>query len=593
MSDIHAANAVVNTFTPILDVDTSGVFVRLTPSTIFRLKDTPFSRWYLKARFAHLNATPAGTAWFKQIPLESPSTTLMNFEPRNYQKIGIDRLALDPMSLFFDMGLGKTFMVLFYAMYLFEHKDKNFFLVVCPNSLIGEWQEQIATHIKADVFPQIFVLHGSNRNKEAAKLKVADSSRPIFAITTYHTLKTVSEKISMLPFSMFIADESSRIRYMSSAITKAAHNLRAKWPNACCVPLSGTPSTTKIEGYYSMFEFCWPGSTGFSNVFMFRKHFEIQKRFMITKINGKDKHIYYEKKEEWLNRNYPEGSTQTYAELGYSFSPSPRRANELPIIRVYDKTDGVQNLPQLQQMTERLAYSKQKEEVLTELPPKTYIVRTVEMCEEQRAAYHEVITTNRTVLENTVFSFNNMSSPHCKLHQIANGYLKNGDTLYWFPEQPKIDALDDLLDGAENEKVIIWVPFIPLLTRLEQHIRETRKEDVISIHGGVSVPKRQELIARFKDKNGVTRMLGNPAAAGEGLNLFMSHLQIFYTNWVRPDQRNQAEDRQHRMGQERGVMIYDLITRGTIEKKIHNDLKKKTEIEQTILSPQELLGVCQ
>lgn len=593
MSDIHAAAAAVNTFTPILDVDATGVFVRLTPSTIFRLKDTLFSRWYLKARFPHLNATPAGTAWFTRIPLENPSTTLMNFAPRNYQQIGIQRMALDPMSLFFDMGLGKTFMVLYYSMYLFERKNKNYFLIVCPNSLIGEWQEQIAIHLKASVNPQIFVLHGTNRNKEAAKVRVADPARPIFVLTTYHTLKTVAAKIEMLPFSMFIADEASRIRYMSSAITKAAHVLRARWPEARCIPLSGTPSTTKIEGYYSMFEFCWPNSTGFSNVFMFKKHFEIQKRFMITKIEGKDKHIFYEKKEAWLERNYPQGSEHTYAELGYSFSPSPRRANELPIIRVYDKTDGVQNLPQLQQMTERLAYSKKKEDVLTELPPKTYIVRSVEMSEEQRTAYHEVITTNRTVLENTVFSFNNMSSPHCKLHQIANGYLKNGNDIYWFPEQPKIDALDDLLDGAENEKVIIWVPFIPLLERLEHHIRETRKEDVISIHGGVSAAKRTELIARFKDKNGVARMLGNPAAAGEGLNLFMSHLQVFYTNWTRADQRTQAEDRQHRLGQERGVMIYDLITRGTIEKKIHNNLKKKTEIEQTILSPQELLGVCQ
>ncbi len=279
---------------------------------------------------------------------------------------------------------------------------------------------------------------------------------------------------------------------------------------------------------------------------------------------------------------------QTYAQLGYSFQMQSRDPLALPILRVYTKFDSIQNMEQLQGLTERNAYARKKEEVLTELPPKTYIIRSVEMSEEQRKAYHEVLTTCRTELEDKIFSFSNQNSPFAKLHQIANGYLKKNDDIYWFKQQPKLEALDTLLDESGEEQVIVWAPFIPLINRLYGHIKD-RGDAVEMLYGEVSNKRRDEIITAFKQKQ-LRCIVANPDVMGLGYNLAMSYIQAWITNWFKPDVRNQAEDRQHRLGQENGVMIYDFPSIGTIERKILKTLQKKIAIEDQILSIKDIIG---
>lgn len=589
MSDVAEPSSVVNTFTPILDVDSRGAFVRLPGARILRLHDTVFSRWYLRSRFKKMEATEAGKHWFSNTgPLNLLSTTLMKTKPREYQEIGLIRMLIDPMSLFFDMGLGKTFMILYHCMALFEHQNKNYFLIVCPHTLFLEWKEQIQKHITISADCQTFVLHGTKLKKEAANLRCANTAKPIFIFTSYHTLKNVSKILETLPISLFAADEASRMRYMKTAITKEIHALGQKLPNAFKIPLSGTPSTTEVEGYFSLYEWSRPGCTGFPSSFMFQKHFQKHKQFLVTKIDGEEKHVFYEKKEEWLARNYPKNSMKTYAELGYTFELQSRNPLALPIIRVYTKFDSIQNATQLQALTERNAYARKKEEVLPELPAKIYIVRQVEMSDEQRRAYHEILTTCRTELEDKVFSFSNQNSPFAKLHQIANGYLKKGDDIYWFKEQPKLEALDTLLDEAGEEQVIVWAPFIPLIDRLHRHILD-RGATVGKMYGNTTNKERDAIITAFKQKQ-LQYIVANPAVMGLGYNLAMSYIQAWITNWFKPDERSQAEDRQHRIGQENGVMIYDFPSIGTIERKILKTLQKKIEIEDQILSIKDLIG---
>ena len=582
MTDIKETPSSVNTFTPILDTDSRGAFVRLSPTRNLRIHDTLFSRWYLRSRFTQLNATDSGRAWFalKTLP-PMLETTWMNKPPREYQKIGLQRMRVDAMSLFFDMGLGKTFMFLHYCLALFEQQNKNYFLVVCPNNLFIEWKAQILEHVKTPELIQTYVLHGTKRAEASAALRTADPRRPIFIFTSYHTLKNVAEMLATLPITVWGCDESQNIRYMSTAITKVAHKLASKIPNSYRIPLSGTPSSTKVSGYFSLYEFAKPGCTGFSSEFMFNKHFEKQLQFLVTNIDGKERHVFYEKKDDWIEKNKP----------GFSWALQVHDPeSELPILRVYHKPVGVQNFDQLQQMTERWAYARKKEEVLPDLPEKTYIQKMIPLSAAQRKAYQDVLANSRTEIESTVFSFSNMSSPHSKLHQIANGYLKNSDgTIYWFDEQPKIEALDSFLNDAENEKVLIWVPFIPLLEKIVARIRE-RGEPVVTLHGSMTQRERDESVTTFKTSEEPVRWVGNPAAGGVGYNLAMSCVQLFYTNWHRPDQRNQAEDRQHRLGQTRGVMIYDFTSEGTLEIKLLNSLRKATNLEDRILTIRDLRG---
>ncbi len=294
MSDVAEPSSVVNTFTPILDVDSRGAFVRLPGSRILRLHDTRFSRWYLRSRFKKMEATDAGKLWFAASgPIKLQATSLMQTAPREYQEIGLIRMLIDPTSLFFDMGLGKTFMVLYHCMSMFEHQNKNYFLIVCPHTLFLEWKEQIEKHVKIASECQTFILHGTKLKKESARLRTANASKPIFIFTSYHTLKNVSKVLETLPISLFAADEASRMRYMKTSITKEIHDLGLKLPNAFKIPMSGTPSTTEVEGYFSLYEWSRPGCTGFTSAFMFKKHFQKEKQFLVTMINGIEKHVFY------------------------------------------------------------------------------------------------------------------------------------------------------------------------------------------------------------------------------------------------------------------------------------------------------------
>ncbi len=136
---------------------------------------------------------------------------------------------------------------------------------------------------------------------------------------------------------------------------------------------------------------------------------------------------------------------------------------------------------------------------------------------------------------------------------------------------------------------MIWVPFIPLLEKIAAHIR-ARGETVVTMHGGMTQKERNNAVTMFKDSTEPIRWVGNPTVGGVGFNLAMSYIQLWYTNWHKPDERNQAEDRQHRLGQTNGVMVYDFISEGTIELKILKAIRQATNIEDRILTIRDLMG---
>jgi non-specific serine/threonine protein kinase len=149
-----------------------------------------------------------------------------------------------------DMGLGKTIQTLSFLQHLKEKNGKLIALVVCPTTLLYNWQNELKKFTPSLSFQ---LHHGGTRSKSQL---FKDPVEVI--ITTYGTLRSDIKMFSEVKFDYVILDESQAIKNPSSKVTKAACLLQAT--NKLC--LSGTPLQNNTFDIYAQMNFLNPGMLG-------------------------------------------------------------------------------------------------------------------------------------------------------------------------------------------------------------------------------------------------------------------------------------------------------------------------------------------
>lgn len=558
------------------------------------LPDVPWSRWYLRACFKHLTATEQAQAWYAQHdPLKLPPIPGLQVSLWNNQKLGVNRMLFSNSCLFKDMGCGKTGCSIAFSLILYN-KGLNYFLVISPPTVFITWIDEIAKFIDPALHTETYIVHGPKKHKTLSELRTNSSKNPKFILTSYETLDNVRQALQTLPISVAFFDESSKVKNWEAKRTQTCHNFINSKPDIKRFCLSGTPSTKSCLGLFSQFELLGPGLSGHQSYISFEKRYAVSKLFAMVRLpHGKITRIDADDTSEtfprWLNEHNLPNSNVSYAELGYSFSQRPQGEKQIKILNLHKEQIKFINQDELHATTQRLAYTVYKDEIF-DLPPKTYVKRTLEMPEEQRKAYHELLETNRTVLASTPFSFHH-SSPYAKLHQIANGYCLNQDgSIHFFASQPKLTELEEIIEEAGDQKIIIWSTFRPQIAQAVNFIEQSLELETLELHGGVPNEKRKDVVHRFQDENGPSILVCNPEVGGMGLNLTCASLAVFMSNWFQPDVRKQAEDREHRPGQTKPVTIIDLLMRGTLEAGILRNTLKEINSERSILSMSILKG---
>ncbi len=160
-----------------------------------------------------------------------------------------------------DMGLGKTIQALSFLHYYKQHYGKLRALVVCPTTLIFNWENEIK---KFSPELSYRIHHGGERlrNKEALNdFEVI--------ITTYGTLRSDIKLLMDIPLDYVVLDESQAIKNPASKVTKAACLLRAK--HRLC--MSGTPLQNNTFDIFAQMNFLNPGMLG--SIEFFRQEFAI------------------------------------------------------------------------------------------------------------------------------------------------------------------------------------------------------------------------------------------------------------------------------------------------------------------------------
>ncbi|HAB98898.1 MAG TPA: ATP-dependent helicase, partial [Parachlamydiales bacterium] len=150
----------------------------------------------------------------------------------------------------------------------------------------------------------------------------------------------------------------------------------------------------------------------------------------------------------------------------------------------------------------------------------------------------------------------------------------------------KRDPLAELLPEARDsgQKVGIFSQYLEMLALIEKYLKK-KGIGFASIKG--STRDRNAQLKRFREDPACEVFVASLLAAGVGIDLTVASVVIHYDRWWNPAKENQATDRVHRIGQSRGVQVFKLVTKHTIEEHIHDLIEKKKGLIEDIIGHDE------
>jgi non-specific serine/threonine protein kinase len=149
-------------------------------------------------------------------------------------------------------------------------------------------------------------------------------------------------------------------------------------------------------------------------------------------------------------------------------------------------------------------------------------------------------------------------------------------------EAPKFEILLETLETlqAENHKALIFSQFVETLKLVRRELDE-RKIKYVYLDGKTT--NRQSRVDSFQNDASIPFFLISLKAGGVGLNLTAADYVIHLDPWWNPAFEMQASDRAHRIGQDKPVFVYKIITRDTVEEKILQLQEKKRALVKSII----------
>ena len=406
-----------------------------------------------------------------------------------------------------DMGLGKTLQALAHILAEKENGrlDKPC-LVVAPTSLIPTWRNEQRRFAPG---LDLLVLHGNERRELFDAIGDHD-----VVLTSYALLLRDRELLLAQDYHMVVLDEAQAIKNPATKLARTAFQLRAEHRLA----LTGTPMENHLGELWSVFHYLMPGFLGERETF---------RRVFRTPIEK-------------------EGNAERQTLLAARVRPFLLR--------------------------------RTKDQVATELPPKEEMVREIELNDAQRDLYESVRLSMharvREEIANRGLARSNIAILEAllKLRQVCCDprLLKNGSAgvapASAPPASAKFDHLMEMLPGmVENgRRIIIFSQFVEMLELIDAALGEVGLP-ALRLTG--QTKDRETPVRRFQAGE-VPIFLISLRAGGTGLTLTAADTVIHYDPWWNPSVEAQATDRAHRIGQDKTVFVYKLISSGTVEEKM-------------------------
>lgn len=257
---------------------------------------------------------------------------------------------------------------------------------------------------------------------------------------------------------------------------------------------------------------------------------------------------------------------------------------------------GYQNLDLLQDALASHSSRYLKDDVL-DLPPKVYRFRTHGLSKQQEAVYDAIKENLLAELDGGTITTPMVLTELLRLQQITSGSVPLDDgTIRRFDPNPRAKLMADLVDDIPHRFIV----FNRFVEDVDTCLDIMRKKGLRAgrYDGRDDTQARNDVVERFQDlprddRRALDVIVANTAALSEGRTLTEAKTVVYFSNGWSAIQRQQSEDRAHRIGQDgaplegveggHGVLYIDLMCPGTPDEKIVKAYRKKQSISEKVL----------
>jgi len=425
-----------------------------------------------------------------------------------------------------DMGLGKTAQTL---ALLSKETISQPTLVVCPMSLVGNWQRE------AERFTpglRVHVHHGGDRlsgEELAAALNGAD-----LVITTYGLAARDQEALGEVQWARVVCDEAQNIK---NAATRQARAVRAL-PAQARIALTGTPVENRLSDLWSIMEFVRPGLLGPAERF--------RTRFAVP-----------------IERNGDEEAADRLKRLTGPFILRRLKTDKTIISDLPDK-----------------------------LEMKVWCNLTAEQASLYQATVSDMMARIEAAeaagegMERRGLVLATMA----KLKQVCNhpAHLL-GDGSRLDGRSGKLARLEEICDEviSDGDKALCFTQYAEFGRMLQPYLASRLGCPVLYLHGGTSKRQRDAMVAEFQESAEPGLFVLSLKAGGTGLNLTAASHVIHIDRWWNPAVEEQATDRAFRIGQRKDVQVRKFVCVGTLEERIDAMIEEKKALAERIVGTGE------
>ncbi len=342
-------------------------------------------------------------------------------------------------------------------------------------------------------------------------------------LTSYGIIQRDFEQLSQKKFHLLALDEAQAVKNPNAKSAQAVRCLRAD--HKLCI--TGTPMENHLGEVWSLYDFLMPGFLGARDQF-----------------------------------------------TRYYRSPIEKHNNKA-------------QSKKLQKRIAPFMLRRSKDLVAKDLPPKTTIIRTTELNGKQRDLYETIRSSMEARVKSEIEKKGLARSQIVILDALlkmrqacCDPSLVKLEQAKEVHDSAKLDLLMTLVEPivAEGRKILIFSQFTTMLSLIEVRLKAANIQWV-KLTG--QTRKRNEPIDAFQQGD-IPVFLISLKAGGTGLNLTAADSVIHYDPWWNPAVEEQASDRAHRIGQDKPVFVYKLVTEGTVEEKIQELKEKKLAIAASL-----------
>jgi len=432
-----------------------------------------------------------------------------------------------------DMGLGKTIQVLAYLdLKKFELQKGTGFrsLLVCPRSLLEHWFQEAK---KCAPRLKVFILHASDISRLESLFECYD-----LLLISYGLARVHVQELQKYQFDLLALDEAQLIKNSGAQTTVAINRLQGIQRLA----ISGTPIENHMGELFSLFEFLNPG---FTNPMLLKTL----------------------------------GSQQIQGDSNQNFILAHFLKTVRPLILRRLKSDVAKELPPKLDQVLILPMIFNQENIYISL--KNYYQEHLKKHASElfydKSFFLEGLLRLRQIschpllFENSIL--NQSGSKHPSFDEDENIELSSNKFEFL------IDKLKTLV--CSNHKAIVFSQFTALL-KLFRKLLDNLGIPYEYLDG--QSQNRMEIVARFQENQEIPIMLAGIKTGGLGLNLTAADYCFILDPWWNPAIEQQAVDRIHRIGQEKAVHIYRIVSQNTVEEKMLLLKEKKQKIADQLMT---------